>query len=114
MATRIIPSSSSRSDTFTTTGSGGILEGIQRKAIRHFSIQVVGVGATATSWSVDLKCSLDGKNWTTIISHYTGVGNGETVFSGSTIFPANYFKSEVTMLTLGSATAIEVFILGVP
>ena len=105
------PLTRSTSDTFTAAGNGTIL-GLDY-ACKYYSIQVTGTGATPTAWSVVLEGSLEGTNFTTILTHTDTTGNGKVLFSGTTVYPSLYFRSRVVSLTLGSATNIIVKILGV-
>lgn len=77
------------------------------QVFNRYAIQVKGEGAGATSWSVTLEGSLDGKNWTTLITH--------SATDGSTSFlvdkPCIAIRANVGSLSLGSATAIDVSIL---
>lgn len=75
-----------------------------------FAIQAKGVGAAAGSWSVDLEGSLDGVNPTTLITHSST--DGATKWPSDNIpRPVAYIRAKVNTLTLGSATALDVFIL---
>jgi hypothetical protein len=99
-------------DTYTTTGSGVV------KAfafpLKSYSIEVCSTGAPATAWNVTLEGSLDGVNYTTILTHTDGDGDCSTVFTTTSFFPAFYFKSVCNSLTLSPATNIVVTILGTP
>lgn len=94
-------------DTYTTTGTGNILQGPNKS----FSIQVKGTGTAAGSWSVTLEGSNDGVNFTTIATHSSG--DGSTVFTTAT-WPCMYFRSNCGSLTLNTATNIVVSIMGMP
>lgn len=101
----------SRSDTFTAAGNGVTVNASDRP-INSFAIQVVGTGASATAWTVVLEGSLDGTNFTAMLTHNTVTGNGTVLFSGANLFPVNYFRSRCVSVTLGSATNIVVYVLG--
>lgn len=98
-----------QADTFTATGVGTTIDrGVMPPA--HFAIQVKGTGAAPTSWSVNLEGSLDGTNWTTLITH--SATDGSTQWSAAaTPRPVTHFRSNCTALTLGTATNIVVRVL---
>lgn len=98
-----------RVDNFTATGKGTIVA-VTDAPTSQYAIQVKGVAVGATSWTVLLEGSLDGVNFTTILTH--NATDGSTVVSGSTLSPYLYFRSNCTALSLGSATSINVTILG--
>lgn len=103
----------SQSDTFTAAGNGVALD-VSSYPPSAYAIQVVGVGAAATAWSIVLEGSLDGENYTTILTHGTLTGNGVVLFSGTNRSPATTIRSRVVSVTLGSATAVSVYITGAP
>jgi hypothetical protein len=100
-----------RSDTYTGTGSGVTVDGTSF-APQSYLIQVKGTGASATSWTVVLEGSPDNVNFTTFLTHNTALGDGTALLSGANLYPALYFRSRVTQLTLGPATNIIVTIVG--
>jgi len=85
---------------------------ISDRPLSSFTIQVIGVGTPATSWSVTLEGSLDGVTFSEIITHTSLLGDGENLYSGTTLFPVRYFRLNVTALVLGTATSIKVYVLG--
>ena len=99
------------SDTYTSTGTG-IIYGTTY-VLKSFAIQVTGTGATATAWNVVIEGSLNGTNYTTILSHTEATGNGQILFSSANLYPCVYTRSRVVSLTLGPATNIVVYIAGV-
>jgi hypothetical protein len=102
--------SQARSDTYTGTASGtaiNVSTGIPKK---FFSIQVVGTGAAATSWTVLLEGSQDGTNYTTILTHATA--DLDTTVLWSTAKPCQYYRSRCTAVVLGGATNIVAHIIG--
>jgi hypothetical protein len=105
------PTYGTRSDTYTTTGSGTTVN--QSTApVQRYAILVKGTGASATTWNIVLEVSLDNTNFTTVLTHTNTVGDGAMMMSGSLSSPALYFRSRVTALSLGSATNVVVTILG--
>lgn len=104
----------SRADTFTTTGSGATVD-VSAQGMSKFGIQVKGTSVAPTSWTVVLEGSLDGTNFSTLLTHTnTSLGDGAVLHSGATVLPVLYFRSRCTALSLGSATNIVVTIVGVP
>lgn len=72
----------------------------------RYAIQVKGVGGTLTSWSVLIEGSLDGLNWTTLATH--SATDGSTV--NAVDKPVDKIRVNVSALSLGTATSINVFI----
>lgn len=101
-----------RADTYTTPASGATVN-VSTTPLKVFSISVKGTDAPATAWDVFLEGSLDGITWTPTIEHTEGSGDGIIVYSGALFFPALYFRSRCSTITLGPATNIVVTILGV-
>lgn len=101
--------SSTRSDTFTATGAGTTVDA-SAAPLSKFAIQVKGTGAAPTSWTAVLECSLNNAQFTTVLTH--SANDGSTVFSQANLFPCLYFRTNVTALSLGSATNIIVTVLG--
>ena len=95
-----------RTENFTAAASGASTE--LRFATSSLSLQVVGVGAAPTAWSVSLQGSNNNANWTNLLMHITADGNGANVFTGSNRFPIRYVRVNVTALVLGGATSINV------
>ncbi len=112
MSTQILIEAQIFTDSFSATGTGEVRSSRLNSVMKHYSIQVTGIGATPTSWSVDLEGSIDGVTFSSILTHATGNGNGGMVVSGTSIAPTLYLRSNVTALVLGSATGIKVNILG--
>lgn len=101
--------STQRSDTYTGTTTGVVIP--VTSPVKTFAIQVKGTGAAASVWTVLLEGSIDGTNYTTIMTH-TNILGEVILWSGTNFYPVLYFRSRVTALTLGSATDISVTILG--
>lgn len=105
---------SSRGDTFTGVASGTTVN-VSTYGRKYFAIQVKGTGAAATSWTVHLETSLNGTNFTSLISHNNSSdSDGNMKWAPVGNYPALYFRSNCTALTLGSATNIVVTIVGMP
>jgi hypothetical protein len=77
---------------------------------RSFALQVKGVGAAPTSWTVNLEGSIDGVNWTLLVAHNSV--DGSTVWAVDK--PVTQVRVNVSALVLGGATAINVGLLAVP
>jgi hypothetical protein len=82
---------------------------------RFYSIQVTGIGGIPTSWEVVVEAGLDNGAFTTVLTHTEATGSGVTLTTGSSYFPANFFRLRCTNLILGvgtGATGIDVIIIG--
>lgn len=102
---------SSRSDTYTTTANGTAVD-VSAQGLSHFGLQVKQTG-TVTSWTVVLEASLDGTNYWPVLSHTkAGESDGGIVWTGAGYFPALYFRSRCTALTLGGGTNVIATIVG--
>ena len=100
-----------RQDTFTATGNG-VIQSVVNKPIKSFAIQIKGTGAAATAWSVVIEGSLDGTNFTTIMTHANTVEtDGEAKWTGASLYPVLHFRSRCVSITLGSATNIVANVL---
>lgn len=103
----------SRGDTFTTATSGTAVNSADL-GVAHYAVQVKQTG-TVTSWTVTLQVSLDGTNYVDVLTHSKASnGDGAIVFSGAARYPALYFRSNCSELTLGVGTNIVVTIVGIP
>jgi hypothetical protein len=85
---------------------------ISSGARKWFGIQVKGTGAAATSWTAELQVSLDGSDYRTIVTHSNTTDSDGDILWISTPAPALHFRSEVSAVVLGSATALSVTIIG--
>jgi hypothetical protein len=100
-----------RSDTYTTTGTGQIVSNILGFSRYALQVQVTGAGIVPTSWSVFLEGSLDGVNFSTIFTSTDAIKQG-VIWGGAIDAPALYIRSNCAALVLGSATNIVATILG--
>jgi hypothetical protein len=98
-------------ETYDATGTGAVTD-VSQRPMRNFSVLVVGTDAAATAWTVIIDGSLDGTVYSEIMEHNTVIGDGENLYSGTTLFPCRYFRTRCTSLTLGAATDIVVTVLG--
>lgn len=105
------PNFATRQDIFTAVGDG---ETVDRTTapLKKFGLQVKSTGSPATNWEVVLEGSLDGVNFSEVLNHTQGVGDGQVMWSGPLDSPCLHFRSRVLSLTLGTATNIAVTILG--
>ncbi len=101
-----------RVSNFTGTGTGAPVS-VPENGVASLAIQVKGVGAAPTSWTIVLEGSLDGVNYTTILTHNnTDLSDGEVFWTGAVLYPCRYFRARVTALTLGGATSVDAYICG--
>ena len=77
---------------------------------RTFALQVKGVGAAPTSWSVSLEGSLDGVNWTALVLHNASDGSTQWAVDK----PVSFVRVTVGVLNLGTATSINVGYIACP
>lgn len=94
----------------TTTGAIQSLGAPGGVAFVRYAIQVKGVGAAATTWSVTLEGSLDNVNWTTILTHANADVDGTTKWDGGGK-PCMFVRANVGTLTLAPATALAVTVV---
>jgi hypothetical protein len=85
--------------TFPPVGAPGV-------PFEKYSIQAKGVGAAPTSWTAVLEGSLDSTNWTALITH--NASDGSTSFAVDK--PCNFVRLNLSALSLGSATAINIYL----
>lgn len=105
------PSPSTDTHSFTTVTSDTAVD-VSDQTLKYWSLQVKGTGAAATSWTVTLEVSLDGTNYVPILTHTDTSTSDGGIVAMSTPFPALYYRTRVTALTLGSASAISVTAVG--
>lgn len=100
-------------DTYTATGTGAVLA-LTSKPLKSFALSVKGTGAAPTSFTVLLQGSLDGLNWTTLLTASNiAPGDGGTVWQAvGASTPVTYIRTNTTGLTLGGASNIVVRALG--
>jgi hypothetical protein len=98
-------------DTYTTTGTGTIMS-LTTNPLLKYAIQVTGTGGTPISWNVLLEGSLDGVNFTTILTHTGLLGNAIILYSGASLYPNLYVRTHCTALVLGLASNIVVTCVG--
>lgn len=98
--------------TLTTTASGDTFRMDDREKT-SFSLQCVETGTT-TSWTVVVEISLDGSNWTTVLSHTRASdGSGAVITTGANLYPATYMRVTCSALSLGGGTNVLAYVLGV-
>jgi hypothetical protein len=95
-------------DTFSAVRVGRAVTVSSWLPSKH-SLQVKGAGAAPSAWTVLLQGSHDGVNWTTLLTHNST--DGSIVYPSDAIErPVRYLRVNVTALTLGSATAVNVYV----
>lgn len=101
-----------RSDTFTSAASGTIVN-LTANPCKYFSLVVKGTGGAASIWIVILEGSLDGTNWTPLLTNSSAGGATDgTIMFTTTASPVMYVRSRCSSLTLGiSATNVVATIL---
>jgi hypothetical protein len=108
-----------RSDAHTATGNGTALD-MSAQGAKFYSLQVKGTGAAATAWEVILQGSLDGTNWTTLLTHRNDDSDPVVASAdGQTIYlpvptPMLHIRSRCVSVTLGSASNVTATIVGMP
>lgn len=76
-----------------------------------YAISVKGTDGTLTSWTALLEGSIDGVNWTTLITHNATAGSTSWETTGK---PCLQVRVNVTALVLNTATSATVTIVAVP
>lgn len=105
---------SSSSNTFgglVGLGASAVID-VSVSPLVTWTLQVSGDPVAATAWTVALEGSVDGISFTEILRHTTAEGDRESIFSGTTLFLASYYRINVIALTLGGATALDVHVVG--
>lgn len=100
-------SSATRSDTFTVPANGTTVTSTSAPK-QNFALQVNQTG-TVDAWNVVVQTSLDGTNFTTVLTHTEATGTGVTVFVADK--PALYYRSKLVSVTLGAGTNVVATIL---
>lgn len=98
---------SSRSDTYTTNVAGTTVD-VSTKPCKHFGLQIVKSGAV-TVWTVALEVSLDGVNFTTVLTHTESDGDLAVIWNPAPI-AGLYFRSRCITRTGG--TNVTAYIVG--
>lgn len=94
-----------------TTGTQTVLPAPGGGPFATYAISVKGVAAAATSWTAVLEGSLDGLNWTAVLTHNATDGSTAWETTGK---PCLFVRLNVTALSLGSATSVGVIVVAVP
>ena len=95
-----------KSDDFTGASNGATVN-VDQSMDGTFSLSVNETGGAATSWTVVLEGSLDGTNWTTIITHARTDGVGVMKWPADAIRrPVRFLRSRCSAVVLGAATKI--------
>jgi hypothetical protein len=88
----------------TLTGTGAQAGIALPGPCSQFGVQLKGNGAAPTSWTLTLEGSLDGANWSTLITH--NANDGSTQWT--TGKPCLFVRANLSALSLGSATSVDV------
>lgn len=94
-------------DTFSTVTTGATQDVGAGNLVKTYSIVVKGTVVAPTLSTVNLEVSLDGTNWTVLLTVLQTL-DGIMTATGDVLVPARFFRSNTTALTLGSATNIVV------
>lgn len=102
-------------DTFTTTGVGASgSKTSSAQPFRYYTLVVKATG-TVTSWTVLLEGSLDGTNWTTLVTHTNAApGDGLAIFETTAPQPVTYVRLRCSAITLGAGTNVVATALALP
>lgn len=84
---------------------------ISSKPMKNFSLCVVGTDDVPSNWNVILQVSIDGMNFTPVLTHNTATGDSITIFTLEKLYPCLYYQINVTDLSLGNASNIVVSVL---
>jgi hypothetical protein len=90
-------------------GNGVVNIPLPEPYARTFGLVAKGVGGVPTSFSINLEGSLDGANYTLLA---TVTVDGTIVWAVDK--PVTFLRINVTALTLGPATSVNVTLLAVP
>ena len=96
-------------DTYTIPATGTIVSNTVPH--RGFAVQVKGTSAPATAWNIVVEGSIDGINYTTILTHTEALGEN-ILWSGANLYAVLKYRSRLVSVTLTPATNIKVTILG--
>lgn len=102
------------SDVFTVAASGTTIDQTACP-LTYFGLAVKGTGGAPTAFNVVLEGSLDGTNWTTILTATEATpGDGKIIWQAAGI--ANtvmYIRSRLVSITLGPASNVVARWVGV-
>ena len=98
-------------DNFTAPTSGTTIN-VATTPISKFTISASTTGIL-TSWIIILEGSIDGTNFTPIVTHTNLIRNNVAIFSGVNLAPCLYFRTRCSEITLGLGTSITVTVIGV-
>lgn len=83
--------------------NGGVMVALPDVGRTH-ALQVSIPSGSITSWTVALEGSLDGANWTTLITHNSSIGST----SWAVDKPVKFVRVNVSALSLNTAPSISV------
>lgn len=96
-------------DTLSTATNGVSQDVGVGNLVKTFAIVAKGTGAAPTTLALNLEVSLDSTNWTVLLT-VNQANDGIITSTGDVLFPARYFRCDITSLTLGGASNIVVTI----
>jgi hypothetical protein len=103
----------SQSFTHTAVGNGTAID-VSTLGMTKFGLQVKKTGSV-TSYTVTLQVSLDGTNYVDLLTIDSATdADGAIVWAGTNLFPALYFRSRCSAITLGAGTNVIATIVGMP
>jgi hypothetical protein len=79
-------------------------------AAHKFALQVSTPSGVITSWSVTLEGSIDGVNWTILITHAANIGTTQWAVDK----PVSFVRVNVGAVSLGTAPSIAVGLIAYP
>jgi hypothetical protein len=90
----------------TTTGTNDPVAAPGGLPFARYGVQLKGVGAAATSWTLTVEGSNDNANWTILSTH--NATDGSTVFAVDK--PCLYVRSNLSAVSLAPATAVDIYL----
>ena len=97
------------SKTYNATTTGALpTSAAPTTPFQSYGLQVKGAGGTVTSFTVNLEGSLDNTNFTTL-----GTASSDGALVSATGKPATFVRANVSALSLGTATSINVYFTAV-
>lgn len=95
----------------TSTARGG--EPLS-EPVKFYSLQVRGSTGTVTAWDVRLEISIDGVNFSPVVSHQTTDGNGaiKTSTSAPYGFPATFMRIRTNSIDTSTVKSLVINAIG--
>ncbi len=87
---------------------------LQANPVKNYSLQVRGSTGTVTSWTVALEVSIDGINFSPVVSHATADGDGviktSTAYPGG--FPATWMRIRTAAISTSAVKTLVITAIG--